>query len=246
MPELIDIEPADAVDDPDAVVEADVDAGSANGRVEQWLDWIRRRSLADVLVTSAVVLYTAYFTRRSLDVHHALGTASYDSALYDQGVWLLSRFEAPFVTLMGRNLFGDHTSFILILLVPLYWIAPGAWALFFTQSAAIAAGAIPVYLLGRKRLSSDWFALVAALAYLVHPAVGFTNLENFHPDAYLGVLVGFAIYFAIERRWRWYAVFVLLSLMVKEDVSLVIVPLGIWVAVTRKTWRPTGMHSQWY
>jgi uncharacterized membrane protein len=37
----------------------------------------------------------------------------------------------------------------------------------------------------------------------------------------------------LERRWRLYAVFVVLSLMVKEDVSLVIVPLGIWVAIRR-------------
>ena len=36
----------------------------------------------------------------------------------------MSRFHAPFVTLMGRNLFGDHTSFILVLLVPFYWLVP--------------------------------------------------------------------------------------------------------------------------
>ena len=69
--------------------------------------------------------------------------------------------------------------------------------------------------------------------YLLHPAVGWTNLENFHPDAFLGVFVGFAIYAALERKWRLYAVFVVLSLLVKEDVSLVIVPLGIWVAIRR-------------
>lgn len=234
MTEVLDVDVAHAdASDLASGVDARECAAIPATRTERVLDWIGRRSLADVVLASAVVLYTAYFTQRSLDVHHALGTASYDSALYDQGVWLLSRFEAPFVTLMGRNMFGDHTSFILIILVPLYWIAPGAWIIFFSQSAAIAAGAFPVYLLGRKRLGSDWFALVAALAYLVHPAVGFTNLENFHPDAYLGVLVGFAIYFAIERRWRLYATFVALSLLVKEDVSLVIVPLGIWVAVKR-------------
>ncbi len=70
-------------------------------------------------------------------------------------------------------------------------------------------------------------------AYLLHPAVGWTNLENFHPDSFLGVLVGMAIWAALERHWKTYAVFVALSLLVKEDVSLVIVPLGIWVALKR-------------
>ena len=60
----------------------------------------RRITWPQVLMAMVVVVYVAYFTRRSLDIHHALGTASYDSALYDQGVWLLSRFETPFVTLM--------------------------------------------------------------------------------------------------------------------------------------------------
>src|SRR4029450_4605686 len=39
-----------------------------------------------------------------------------------QGVWLLSRFRDPFVTIRGLSLFGDHTSYILVLVAPLYWV----------------------------------------------------------------------------------------------------------------------------
>lgn len=203
---------------------------------ERFTDRLRHVTAPQLLIAAIVIVYVWYFTKRSLDIHHALGTASYDSALYDQGVWLLSRGEAPFVTLMGRNLFGDHTSFILLLLVPFYWIWPAAGVLFFAQSAVIGAGAIPVFLYGRRRLGNEWMALIAAAAYLIHPAIGWTNLENFHPDAFLGVFVGFAIYAALERKWRMYLVFVLLALSVKEDASLVLVPLGIWVGVKR-SWK---------
>lgn len=199
-------------------------------------DWLRARTLPQILLSCTLLVWVGYFTQRSLDIHHGLGTSSYDSGLYDQGMWLLSRGEAPFVTLMGRNMFGDHTSFVLLLLVPLYWVAPGAWIMFFSQSAVIAAGAIPVFLYGRRRLESEWFALIAAATYLLHPAVGWANLENFHPDSFLGVFIGVALYAALERKWRLYGAFVVLSLLVKEDVSLVIVPLGIWVAI-RRSWR---------
>ncbi len=195
--------------------------------------WWHRVTTPQVVVVGVVLIYVTYFTQRSLDIHHALGTASYDSALYDQGVWLLSQGETPFVTLMGRNLFGDHTSFILLFLVPFYWLWPSAGVLFFAQSAAIGVGALPVFLVGRTRLPSEWLAAVPAVAYLVHPAVGHTNLENFHPDAFLGAFVGFAIWGALDRRWIVYAVFVVLALIVKEDASLVLVPLGVWVAVKR-------------
>jgi uncharacterized membrane protein len=228
MTDQATIERSDDV--PDDVDLDDVAAAVVRPTVNEWL---RARTLPQILLACAVLLWTAYFTKRSLDIHHGLGTSSYDSGLYDQGMWLLSRGEAPFVTLMGRNMFGDHTSFVLLFLVPLYWIAPGAWIMFFSQSAAIAAGAIPVFLYGRRRLESEWFALIAAATYLLHPAVGWANLENFHPDSFLGVFIGVALYGALERKWKLYAAFVVLSLLVKEDVSLVVVPLGIWVALRR-------------
>ena len=185
------------------------------------------------VLVALVAGYTSYFTSVTLDVHHGLGTSAYDYGLYDQGVWLMSRFDAPFVTLMGRNLIGDHTSFILVFLIPIYWVFPSAGALFFTQSLMIALGAVPVYLLARRRIGNELFAVALAGCYLIHPAVAWTNRENFHPDSYLAPLVGMAIYGAVERKWRTYAVFFVLALMVKEDVSLVLVPLGVWVTLKR-------------
>lgn len=233
-----DPDAADHRSSPDGSTDGGADGGGDGhenrGSVdERALDWMARRTVPQLLLAAAVVGYSVYFSVRSMAIHHAFGTASYDSALYDQGLWLLSRGEAPFVTLMGRNLFGDHTSFILIFLVPLYWIAPGAWILFVSQSVVLGAGAIPVFLYGRRRLGSEWYALVGAGAYLLHPMIGWTNLENFHPDAFLGLLVGVALYGALERRWVVYGVGVVLALLVKEDVSLVVVPLGVWVALRR-------------
>ncbi len=235
---VLEVDPVDDVlEHEDSTADGDEDDDAAETArepvTERVLDWIRSRTIPQLLMTAAIVLYVWHYTVRSIDNHHALGTSTYDSALYDQGVWLLSRFEAPFVTLMGRNLFGDHTSFVLLFLVPVYWVFPAAGVLFFAQSAAIGSGAIPIFLYGRTRLGNEWYALVPAAAYLLHPAVGWTNLENFHPDGFLGVFIGFAIYAALERKWRMYAVFVVLSLLVKEDASLVVVPLGIWVALRR-------------
>ncbi|NCU86356.1 MAG: DUF2079 domain-containing protein, partial [Actinobacteria bacterium] len=70
----------------------------------------------------------------SIEMHRGLNTSAYDFGLYDQGIWLLSRFNNPFVTLMGRNLFGDHTSFILLFLVPFYWLISSSSFLFVAQS----------------------------------------------------------------------------------------------------------------
>lgn len=165
-----------------------------------------------------------------VEVHRGLGTFAYDVGLYDQGLWLLSRGEAPFVTLMGRNLFGDHASLILILLVPLYWVLPGTSTLLVVQAIVIASGAIPIYLFARRVLSSAVMGFCAAFLWLANPAVNGTGMENFHPDSFLGLFLPLALYALYEKKWRLYAVAVFGALLVKEDVLLVMVPLGIFVA----------------
>lgn len=208
-------------------------AEAPSRRLPRIVDALHAMSIWQWLLIATIGGYTTYFSRVSLDVHNGLGTSAYDYGLYDQGVWLMSRFESPFVTLMGRNLMGDHTSFILVLLVPFFWFLPGPTVLLISQSLVIALGAVPVFLLARRLLGNEALAWVLACCYLLHPAVGWTNRENFHPDSFIGVLIGMAIYAAIERRWRMYLVFVVLTLMVKEDASLVVVPLGVWVALKR-------------
>ena len=178
-----------------------------------------------------VVLYALYFSVRTVGVHNGLGTSAYDFGLYDQGIWLMSRGHSPFVTLMGRNLFGDHSSFILVLLIPLYWVFSSTALLFVVQSIVVAIGALPVYWFSRQRLRSEPLAAAMAGVYLLHPSISWTNLENFHPDAALGTLVAFAIWAAYAGKWRWYWVAVVLALSVKEDVAFVLAPLGLWVAL---------------
>jgi len=193
----------------------------------------RRVTMWQAVFVAMVSVYVWKLTEVTLDVHHGLGTSSYDVGLYQQGIWLLSQGKAPFVTLMGRNLMGDHASLILLFVAPVYRLFPVAGTLFFIQSLVIGLGALPVFLAARRRLASEGMAVAMAACFLLHPAVGWTNRENFHPDAFLALFVGMAIYAALERKWRLYWVFVVLAILVKEDVSLVVMPLGVWVAMRR-------------
>ena len=211
-------------------------------------DRIKSASVWEVVTAAMIAVVGFYFAALSVEMHRSLATSAYDFGLYDQGIWLLSRFQNPFVTLMGRNLFGDHTSFILLFLVPVYWIIGSTSTLFVIQALAIVAGAVPIYLFTRNRLDSEAMAPVFVAAYLIHPATVWFALENFHPDAFLGVFIATALYAAFESKWRMFIVAVLLAMSVKEDVSLILIPLGIWVA-----WRKnlkmglfTAVTAFWY
>jgi uncharacterized membrane protein len=230
---------AEAAAETEAAAEAAAEAEAAAGvadeapRRDAWRN-IRVQSLAPHLPIILLMLaYTIYFSGLSIDIYRGYGSPGFDMGIFDQGIWLLSRFKAPFVTIMGRNLFGDHTSFILLLLVPVYWIYPHATVLLVIQSALLALGALPVYLLARHRLHNNALATVLAGAFLLHPALQWGNLEQFHPEAFLVPLIGLAIYAAVT--WKpWLLILsVGLCLLVKEDVVLFVVPLGLWVAFRR-------------
>lgn len=204
-------------------------------RCDTWRDeppsGLRDDFVPRVLLVLAMLLYAVYFGKMSLDRFDAFQAPGFDLGIFDQGIWLLSRFEEPFVTIMGLNLFGDHASYILLGLVPLYWVWPAAQALLIVQTLALCLGAAPLFLLARRALRSSWLALLPAIGFLLTPALGWLNLENFHPDSFEVPLVLFALYFMTVRRWRAYLVMVLLLLTVKEDVPLLVVPLGIFVAL---------------
>jgi uncharacterized membrane protein len=191
------------------------------------------RSLpARLLLVAASLSYVAlflYWTFRNYDGHAVL---AFDLGIFDQGVWLLSRFKTPFVTVSGRHLFGDHTSFILLPFALVYRLVPSAKVLLGAQTIALALAAVPTFLIAREKLRSEMVAALLAVAYLLHPVVGWTNLsEDFHPDAFEIPLVLFAVWFLLRHRWPGYWICVGALLLVKEDVALLTFALGVYVAL---------------
>jgi uncharacterized membrane protein len=192
-----------------------------------------RRLLVHLPVALLVVAYVVRFGLLSVQVYDGYASPGYDMGVFDQGVWLLSRFHAPFVTVMGRDLFGDHTSFILLLAVPLYWVWPHAQTLLLLQTLLLAGAAVPIYLMARRRVQGVWMPTALAGAYLLNPALQWGNLEQFHPDSFLAPLAALAVFAAIEWKPRLLVVAVVAALLVKEDAAALVVPLGLWVLARR-------------
>jgi len=193
-------------------------------------DWLRSVSSWGWIVTALAVAHAIWMIWIAYDLHYGLGTFSYDVGLYDQGVWLLSRFQEPYVTFMGRNLLGDHASLIMLFFIPVYWVVPGVMTLLVVQAIVVAAGTIPIYLLAKRLLNSGAMGCGAAVMWLANPALNGGAMENFHPDSFLALFIPLTLYAAFTQKWKLFAVAVLLSVLVKEDVLLVMVPIGLFVA----------------
>jgi len=182
-------------------------------------------------LVALMLLYIAVFGTLTYQQQSNYGTYGFDMGIYDQGIWLISHFQSPFVTIRGLDYFGHHVNIITLLFVPAYWLGAGPHFLYAIETVWLAAGAIPIWLLGRNRLESSWMPLGLCAAYLLYPPVEWINQWQFHPDALIITPLMFAYWLATRQRWGWFWVAVAIALSCKEDAGLAVFALGfcLWL-----------------
>lgn len=198
--------------------------------------WREVKQTKHLPVALLITAYVGWFVHLSLALYWGYGDPPFDLSVWDQGLWLLSHFHAPFVTIMGRDLFGDHSTIILYLVAPFYRLFPEPQGLLVLQTLLLAAPAVPIYILAQKWMKHTVVATLLAATYLLNPALQMGNLEQFHPESFLVLFITLAIYAAIEYKPVMFALMVALALLVKEDTVLLLAPLGVWVGF-RRSWK---------
>jgi uncharacterized membrane protein len=190
-----------------------------------WSPWARA-------VAAATGLFVAVYGWLALELHAGYSTQAFDFGIFDQGLWLLSRFDEPFLTLRGLNLFGDHSSLIMIPMAPLFWVWDDPRALLLFTVVALAAGGPMVYAAARRLDLRPPIAAALAAGYLLYPAVTWATWWNFHPELLAVPLLLGGFLLTTQRRPRLAAAVMLATLLVKEDAALVVVPMAVWLGLT--------------
>ncbi len=195
--------------------------------------------LAGGIVWLLIIIYALTFGTLSILRHASLGSNAFDLGNMDQAVWNTLhgrplRFTADF--LFGEIRLAIHVEPIMFAIALLYLIHSGPETLLILQTAALALGAWPLFLLVRRKLESDLAALALAVAYLLMPALEAVNLFDFHPLALAPAFVLWAFYFLERRGGRgrdalWFMLFMLLAMSCREDVSLLVTTSGIYAGL---------------
>lgn len=199
-----------------------------NGR-NSTLATVSRYAPVSILVL-LISTYIVVFGTLTWQQQSNFGTFDYDMGIYDQGIWLLSRFEEAFLTVRGIHFFGHHVNFITLLIVPFYWLGADPHFLYIFQTIVMALGAVPVWLITLHLLGNRWIALAPAAAFLLYPSLGWINWWHFHPDALAITPLLFSWYFMLARRWALFAFCIALSLSAKEDVAIAVAAMGVIIA----------------
>ncbi len=160
----------------------------------------------------------------------------YDLGNMVQAVWSTAHGRPLEMTLgTGEQVerLATHVDPILVLLAPLWILAPSPLTLAAVQIGACALGALPVFWLGRHHLDSERAAALLALAYLAYPWLIWTALDAMHPVTFAIPLFLFAIWFLESKRVWAFSLCALLILATGELMGLSLAALGIWFWLSR-------------
>jgi uncharacterized membrane protein len=183
-------------------------------------------------VGGLVVAFFSIYALIGLTRHWQFNSSAYDLGIYDQFLWHLSRFEPPASSVRGvANLFGDHFDPILLLLVPVFWVAPTAETLITAQAFLFAISIVPLYLFA-IRLHGSPVALALSAAYGLFWGLQRAAAFDFHEYAFAPVLIALSILALARQSWRLLWVCAIAIVLVKEDLIPLVVFEGIYLAVT--------------
>jgi uncharacterized membrane protein len=199
---------------------------------------LRREGL---IVLGLAAVYLFVYGALSVLRHESYHSFGFDLGLFNQTFWNTTQGR-PFESTMSQaqpiphSLFGDHFSPILWALVPFYYAYPHPETLVVVQTAALALGAWPLYLLAKLKLPNG-YPLLWVIAYFLFIPLAYINLDDFHEVTFAVAPLGFALYFLERGRFGPFLLSLLITLLVKEEMALIGAGFGAYVLLSRRDWR---------
>ncbi|WP_244963320.1 DUF2079 domain-containing protein [Actinomyces trachealis] len=172
----------------------------------------------------------------------ALAAPSWDLAIFTQLAKAYASFQAPIVPIKGEgyNLLGDHFHPLLVLLAIPYWIHPSGLSLLITQAFLLAVSAWPITRLA-VHLTGRWAGTALGLAYVLSWGFQGAVEAQFHEIAFAVPLLAFSSVAFVQRRWVACAVWAAPLVLIKEDMGLVLLMVGLAIALRGRY--PGGNHA---
>jgi uncharacterized membrane protein len=195
------------------------------------------------IVVAVAVAYASYFGYYTVVHHRNVLSSSLDLGLEENVIWNALHSGALFRTTPyggpTGNLLGEHAAYLSYVIAPIYAIHQSAETILILQATLIGGAAIPLYLVARKYLG-PWLSCLVAVWYVFYPPLHGSNLYDFHYPPLAPFFLWFTLYFALSRRAVLTFIFAVLTLSVREDISIGLAICGLFLMLTNRQAR-TGL-----
>jgi uncharacterized membrane protein len=158
--------------------------------------------------------------------HIHFQSGGFDLGIFDQTVWQYAHFLAPFNTLKGELILGDHLALTMPLLAPLYWIWSDVRILLIFQAVFITLSSIAIYKIARIRKFSPFVSLTLSFIYSIFWGIQFAVYFDFHPIVIGVALLVWVVYFFESKQWKLFWVALTLMLLTQENMGIALACVG--------------------
>ena len=194
------------------------------------------RWLPFTLVMVGWLGYTIYFSIITIQQHFRLQTMGWDLGIENNLVWNAAHFNRPLfkTSVIGgpeTTHIGLHETYISYLLGIFYRLAPRPETLLVFQSALIGGAAIPFYGFARRHLGA-WTTCLLSILLLLYAPVHGSNLYDFHYLPFAPFYLWWCLWAIEARRNVMSVVAVTLTLANREDMSALLIVLGLYLVLT--------------
>jgi uncharacterized membrane protein len=178
------------------------------------------------------ILYLSFGKIQAL--HHYADFATHLEILWrnSQGLGLTTLMSEKYHG--GSHWFAAHfTPIIYLTYVPTFMIWPSPYSISVSETLFITSSLIPLWMISKKHLNNNLSRLFIC-SFLFYPTIFYTNLYGI---SYLELCVPLFLwlfYFFEEKKNILFLIFLVLCLMIREEVSLVTCFFGIYMIIKKR------------
>lgn len=199
-----------------------------------------------ILLFLFILIYIIYFSWFTILRFKTLNAHYYDLGIMHQTVFntykgivtldfsRILELTDPFGSSQIKRM-AIHNDILLFPLSFFYFIHSGPETLLIIQTVIIALGAIGIYLISKKILSSKILLITFVFSYLMYFPLQRANNYEFHAVSLATSFLIFMFYFFLVKKYKLSFIFFLLCLFSKENVALITGLFGIYILLKKKS-----------
>ncbi|MBQ0009642.1 MAG: DUF2079 domain-containing protein, partial [Ruminococcus sp.] len=187
---------------------------------------------AVILSVSMAVLSFAVMAAIGVLRYKTFSSPNFDFGIFCNMFYHMKETGLPLVSCERDALmshFAVHLSPICYLLLPIYALFPAPPTLVVCQSALLASGAIPLFLIARRQKLSPGLQLFIVGLYSFFPALSMGTFYDFHENCFLAPLLLWTVFFCLEKKRLPAILTALAACMVKEDAPVYVFLLALFL-----------------
>ena len=199
--------------------------------LENWKTGLRKRWAALILAA----IFTLLFFLLNSQKYLSLELQAPDTDRFFQAIWNTLRGRFLYSTITDRSILAYHFSPYLALLSPALLIWSDIRILFLAQTVSIAATGLILYRIveEKHRILALWFLLAFYLNATLHNVA----LYELRRVTFAMPFIALMFYGLYRKKRGPLLVGIAFSLLVKEDLGLIVAMVGLYLLVFRKDWK---------